>query len=65
MAALRAHAASLSTCHGSAECNQPEPRARQGPHRAATPAGMMSEIFQRGPITCSIATPDSFVYGYR
>jgi hypothetical protein len=26
--------------------------------------GMMSEIYQRGPITCSIATPDEFVYGY-
>ena len=26
---------------------------------------MMSEIYQRGPITCSIATPDEFTYGYR
>lgn len=23
---------------------------------------MMSEIYQRGPITCSIATPDDFTY---
>lgn len=23
---------------------------------------MMSEIFQRGPIVCSIATPDEFTY---
>ena len=57
----------LSTCHGSAEspCSQPEPRTTQPPNPAATHAGMMSEIYQRGPITCSIATPDSFVYGYR
>ncbi|KAK9814553.1 hypothetical protein WJX72_007790 [[Myrmecia] bisecta] len=25
---------------------------------------MMSEIYQRGPITCSITTPDDFVYKY-
>ena len=24
---------------------------------------MMSEVFQRGPIVCSIATPDAFDYG--
>ena len=27
-------------------------------------AGMMSEIMQRGPITCSIACPDDFVWNY-
>ncbi len=27
-------------------------------------AGMMSEIMQRGPITCSIACPDDFVFNY-
>eukprot|EP01025_Chloroclados_australasicus_P001728 TRINITY_DN104272_c0_g1_i1.p3 TRINITY_DN104272_c0_g1~~TRINITY_DN104272_c0_g1_i1.p3 ORF type:complete len:137 (+),score=33.43 TRINITY_DN104272_c0_g1_i1:3-413(+) len=26
---------------------------------------MMSEIYQRGPITCSTASPDAFVYDYR
>lgn len=26
---------------------------------------MMNEIFQRGPIVCSIATDSDFVYGYR
>jgi hypothetical protein len=26
---------------------------------------MMSEIYQRGPIVCSIATPGDFTYGYR
>lgn len=26
---------------------------------------MMSEIYQRGPIVCSISTPDDFVYEYR
>ncbi len=25
----------------------------------------MNEIYHRGPITCSIATPDEFTYGYR
>lgn len=25
---------------------------------------MMSEIYQRGPVTCSIATPDDLVYNY-
>jgi len=28
-------------------------------------AAMMSEIYQRGPIVCSISTPDDFVYEYR
>lgn len=28
-------------------------------------AAMQSEILQRGPITCSIGTDDSFVYSYR
>lgn len=27
-------------------------------------AGMMSEIIQRGPITCSIACPNDFVFNY-
>ena len=27
-------------------------------------AGMMSEIMQRGPITCSIACPDDFIWNY-
>ncbi len=27
-------------------------------------AGMMSEIVQRGPITCSIACPDDFIWNY-
>lgn len=27
-------------------------------------SGMMSEIMQRGPITCSIACPDDFVFNY-
>ena len=27
-------------------------------------AGMMSEIMQRGPITCSIACPDDFIFNY-
>ena len=26
---------------------------------------MMSEIYHRGPIVCSISTPDDFTYGYR
>ena len=26
---------------------------------------MMSELYQRGPIVCSISTPDDFVYAYR
>ena len=26
---------------------------------------MMSELYQRGPIVCSISTPDDFVYEYR
>lgn len=26
---------------------------------------MMSEIYQRGPIVCSVATPADFTYGYR
>jgi cathepsin X len=26
---------------------------------------MMSEIYQRGPITCSIACPDDLTYDYR
>lgn len=30
-----------------------------------TELGMMNEIYHRGPITCSIATPDEFTYGYR
>lgn len=25
----------------------------------------MSEIYHRGPIVCSISTPDDFTYGYR
>jgi hypothetical protein len=25
---------------------------------------MMSEIYQRGPIVCSITTPDEFTYSY-
>ena len=29
----------------------------------ADEAGMMSEIYERGPIVCSIATPDDFTYG--
>ena len=27
--------------------------------------GMMTEIARNGPITCSIATPDDMVYGFR
>ena len=27
-------------------------------------SGMMSEIIQRGPITCSIACPDDFIWNY-
>ncbi|GBF97326.1 cathepsin Z [Raphidocelis subcapitata] len=30
----------------------------------ADEAGMMSEIMQRGPVTCGIAAPDDFVYKY-
>ena len=30
----------------------------------ADEAGMMSEIMQRGPITCGVAAPDDFVYSY-
>jgi len=26
---------------------------------------MMSEIYHRGPIVCSISTPEDFTYGYR
>ena len=26
---------------------------------------MMSEIYKRGPIVCSVATPEAFDYGYR
>lgn len=26
---------------------------------------MMSEIYQRGPVVCSVATPEDFTYGYR
>ena len=26
---------------------------------------MMSQIYQRGPIVCSISTPYDFTYGYR
>ena len=26
--------------------------------------GMMQEIYQRGPITCGVATPDEFVYNH-
>lgn len=26
---------------------------------------MMSEIYKRGPIVCSIATPEEFIYGYK
>ena len=25
---------------------------------------MMSEIYHRGPIVCSISTPEDFTYGY-
>ena len=32
---------------------------------AANVAAMQAEILARGPIVCSIATPDAFVYGYR
>lgn len=26
---------------------------------------MMSEIYRRGPVVCSVATPEAFDYGYR
>ena len=26
---------------------------------------MMSEIYARGPVVCSVATPEAFDYGYR
>ena len=26
---------------------------------------MMNEIYERGPIVCSISTPEDFTYGYR
>ncbi len=26
--------------------------------------GMMQELYQRGPITCGVATPDEFVYNH-
>jgi hypothetical protein len=28
-------------------------------------AAMMSEIYKRGPIVCSVDTPEDFTYGYR
>lgn len=31
-------------------------------NKASNEQLMMSEIYNRGPITCSIATPDEFVY---
>lgn len=32
---------------------------------ASNELAMMSELFQRGPIVCSVSTPDDFVYEYR
>lgn len=38
---------------------------RKGASAAANVRAMQAEILQRGPIVCSIATPDDFTYGYR
>ncbi|EIE22506.1 cysteine proteinase [Coccomyxa subellipsoidea C-169] len=34
-------------------------------HKSEQESAMMSEIYQRGPIVCSISTPEDFTYGYR
>lgn len=50
----------VSTCSLTSVFTYTQPQVHPG-----TELGMMNEIYRRGPITCSIATPDEFTYGYR
>lgn len=61
----------------SSQCSSPHPQthvpkknrsnqqlSRYGKLDKADEAGMMTEIFERGPITCGVSAPDDFVFKY-
>ena len=47
-----------------AEATAAAPLPPKNKRGASNELAMMSELFQRGPIVCSISTPDDFVYEY-
>ena len=54
--------ASTSSASASSSAAPLPPKNKRG---ASNELAMMSELYQRGPIVCSISTPDDFVYEYR
>lgn len=56
---------SSSSAASSSPAAPPLPLPPKNKRGASNELAMMSELYQRGPIVCSISTPDDFVYEYR
>ena len=57
--------ASSSSASSSSASSAPATLPPKNKRGASNELAMMSELYQRGPIVCSISTPDDFVYAYR